>query len=81
MSRVHDLSETERQALASAYRDRNGDIGAASDNKDAWATLEALCRKGLLHFHRVVHQTVLERRIYVYRLTREGRLELYPETT
>lgn len=77
--RLHDLDPNQLAALRQAYAHQQGEIAALKGDKEAWSTLEVLARKGLLHFHRVQHAASYKATAYVYRITKEGRLELHPE--
>lgn len=75
---LHDLSADERRCLRQAYDDNRGEVAAVARQKDAWATLESLARKNLLHYHRTA-QAAGGLTAHVYRITKEGRLELHQE--
>lgn len=86
MTRLHDLDHDELRCLRLAYEHPKGEVAAMTRHRGhnlprlAFAICESLARRSLLKFHHVHHDAGADTKAYVYRITREGRAELYPET-
>lgn len=76
---LHNLDDQELAALRQAYAHKHSELATWRGNPEACAICESLCRKNLLRYHRTV-QRADGQRFTVYRITREGRLELFPDS-